>query len=179
MKRARADSQHLQIEEVMDHINEITNIPIGRNKSLITKIKMNIIQVQEIQNIMIKEIIIKQKKKTSNLFRNITNKKMNTMIKAEIIIITSNIIKVASQNRKVNIIINIILRFHTSQNLKMIIEIKTFINLKDGMDPMCYRPKLKGSCKNKLKYFKKIRLWDNFQECSLILLISIIILMLI
>lgn len=102
MKRIKADSQHHQIEEVTNHINEITNIPIGTNKNQI--IKMNIIQeVQEIQNIMIKEIIINKKKKISNLFRNTINKKMNIMIKAEIIIIMNNIIKVATQNKKVNI----------------------------------------------------------------------------
>jgi len=102
---------------------------------------------------------------------------MNTMIKKEIIVIMITIIKAASQSKRViRIIISITHHFHTSQNLKMIIEIKTYISLKDGKDQMCCLQKLKGNFWNSLKYFRKKRILGNFKGCRLISQISIIIL---
>lgn len=103
MKRARADSHHHKIKEVTDRIKEIIIIPIGINQNLITRIKTTIIQEElETLNTTIKEISTNQKKKTNNIFRNITHKKMNTTPKAETKTTTINITKAASQSKKVN-----------------------------------------------------------------------------
>ena len=165
MKRAKADSHRHKIKGMMDHIKEIINILIRISTSLITIIKMITIQEEvETINTKIQETI---KKKTINNFKSTILKKMNIMTRKEIIIIMNNIIKAASQNKRmINIIINITQRTYTSQNLKMIIEIKIYISLKDGKDPMCCLLKLKENFKNSLKYFKKTNHLDNFQGCK-------------
>ena len=176
MKRARVGSHHHKIKEMMDPIKEIINSLIRINISLIIIIRMTIIQEQlETINTTIKEIIINKKRKTTSNFKNIIPKKMNTMTKKEIILIMITIIKAASQSKRVIRIISITHHFHTSQNLKMIIEIKTYISLKDGKDQMCCLQKLKGNFWNSLKYFRKIRILGNFKGCRLISQISIII----
>lgn len=177
MKRARVGSHHHKIKEMMDPIKENINSLIRINISLIIIIRMTIIQEQlETINTTIKEIIINKKRKTTSNFKNIIPKKMNTMTKKEIIVTMITIIKAASQSKRViRIIISITHHFHTSQNLKMIIEIKTYISLKDGKDQMCCLQKLKGNFWNSLKYFRKIRILGNFKGCRLISQISIII----
>jgi hypothetical protein len=108
---------------------------------------------QIIINIMIKEIAKKM------IITNIQNihKKMNIMKKFEIIITMINIIK---EDKIKMIIIIIINSFPTNKNLRMIIEIKIFINLKGGMDLTFSLPKQKENCKSRLNYFKKRM--DNF-----------------
>lgn len=108
---------------------------------------------QIIINITNKEII---KRMTISNIQN-THKKMTITKKAETIPTTINIIK---EDRIKMIIAIIINSFPTNQSLRMIIETKIFINLKDGMVQMFYLPRQKENCKSKLKHFKK-RL-DNF-----------------
>jgi len=176
MKKAKVGSHHHKIKEMTHPIKENINNLIRINISLIIIIIMTIIQEElEIINTTIKEIIINKKRKTTNNFRNIIPKNMNTMIKKEIIVTMITIIKAASQSKRVIRIISLTHHFHTSQNLKMIIEIKTYISLKDGKDQMCCLQKLKGNFWNSLKYFKKIRISGNFKGCRLIFQISIII----
>ena len=106
---------------------------------------------QIITNIMTKEIV---KKTITNNIQN-AHKKMNIMKKVGIMI------NITREDRiKMNIIITIN-NFLISRSLKMTIEIKIFINSKDGMDQTFFLPRLKGNCKSRQKLFKKKV--DNFQ----------------
>lgn len=104
--------------------------------------------MESIINITIKEIV---KRTITNNIQNI-HKKMNIVKKAKIIIIMINIIKEVNIKMISVIIIN---NFPISRSLRMIIEIKIFINLKDGMDQTFYLPRLRGNYKSRLNHFKK------------------------
>jgi hypothetical protein len=117
-------------------------------------IKMNIIHnMHQIINITTKEIV---KKTITNNIQNI-HKKMKIMIKEGTI---TTMINIKREDNIKMIIIIIINNFLTSRSLKMTIEIKIFINLKDGMDQTFFLPRLKGNCKSRQKLFKKKV--DNF-----------------
>jgi hypothetical protein len=154
MIRIKVDSHPHKIEDRTDRTSSKANIQIRIDKNLIIKMTITHNMHQIITNITTKEIV---KKTITNNIQN-THIKMNIMKKVGII---TTMISITREDRiKMNIIITIN-NFLISRSLKMTIEIKIFINSKDGMDQTFFLPRPKGNCKSRQKLFKKKV--DNFQ----------------